>query len=207
MALVDKPTFGWLLSIKKKLSMLHIDSLMALRHLVQITTGTILEIGPYIGGSTIVMARAMREMGRERPFLTVEVGGTNPNHWCFPTKDIVGDLRKNLHRHGVQDLVEIVVGWSYDSHVIAKIATKTCGMPIDLLVFDANGAGLEQELQRFKPYCAPGCFLVCDDYMESEDFQLKSIHVKFAVDRLVQDGLLEQIGVLPWGTWFGRMTA
>jgi predicted O-methyltransferase YrrM len=204
---VDKQTFRWLVSVKKKLSMLHVDTLMALRHLVRTTTGAIVEIGPYVGGSTIVMARALQETGRKRPFLSIEVGGANPNHWCFPTNDILADLQRNLCRYGVQDLVQIVVGWSYDPHVIAVVAAATRQTPIELLVFDANGAGLEQELERFAPYCFPGCFLVCDDYIESDDIKLKAAHVKPALDRLVRSGSLEPIGVLPWGTWFGRMAA
>ena len=203
MAPVDRKSFRWMVSVKQQLSMLHIDTLLALRHLVRITKGAIVEVGPYVGGATVIVARTMQEMAQERPFLTVETGGANPAHPWVPTNDILADLRKNLHQHGVQDLVQIVVGWSYDPHVLATVAAVARRTPIDLLIFDANGAGLEQELERFRPYCSPRCFVVCDDLEE----EIKGAHVKPALDRLVRMGRLEQIGILPWETWFGRMAA
>jgi hypothetical protein len=68
----------------KQLSMLHVDTLLALRHLVQISQGTIVEIGPYVGGATLVMAQACKESRQQRPFLVVEAGGSYPTHPHFP---------------------------------------------------------------------------------------------------------------------------
>jgi predicted O-methyltransferase YrrM len=206
MEAVDDPVYQDLLALKE-LSMLHIDTLMALRHLVRVTRGTIVEIGPYIGGSTIVMAQALREKGQRRPFLTVETGGQHLAHPTMPSHDILADLENNLTKHQVRDLVQILVGWSHDPKVVSEIARVAATRPIDLLVIDANGENLEDDLQRLKPYCAPDCHLVFDDYIECPESQIKSMYVKPIVDRLVKQRRVQRIAVLPWGTWFGKLAA
>jgi predicted O-methyltransferase YrrM len=214
---VDQAAYRRLATVKD-LSMLHVDTLIALRHLVHVTRGTILEIGPYIGGSTIVMAQALREKQRRfslwpwsrrsprRALLTVETGGSHP-HPTLPSRDILGDLENNLRKHRVRDLVQILVGWSYDPKIVAEIARVAATNPIDLLVIDADGMSVEQDLQRLRPYCAPDCYLVFDDYIECPESQIKSMYVKPIVDRLVKQGRVQTTTVLPWGTWFGRLAA
>ena len=44
-------------------SMSHVDVLLLIYHFAKIGTGNILEIGPYIGGSTIAAAIGARESG------------------------------------------------------------------------------------------------------------------------------------------------
>jgi hypothetical protein len=199
----------WLLSIKA-ISMLHVETLTALYHLAQVSQGTIVEVGPYVGGSTIVMAKALQgarnrqSAGQQsRRFFTVEVGGSYPKHPSCPSQDILVDLLANLRRHGVHQNVEVLKGWSCEPHVSSVIEKAAQLSPIGLMVLDANGM-IQFDVQRWWCYCRPGCYLVCDDYIEEKD-RIKCGDVKPYVDRLVRQGNLEPMGVLPWGTWFGRM--
>ena len=57
-------------------SMLHMDVLLLIYHFARFSPGNILEIGPYIGGSTIAAALGGRESGTRKKIVTIEAGGT-----------------------------------------------------------------------------------------------------------------------------------
>ncbi len=124
------------LSDVKNISMLGIPVLKRLKQAA--AEGGILEVGPYIGGSTI--AFALGHKGR-RKHVVVEVGGSNPNPH-LPSTDILRDLRHNLKRFGCEEWVTIVEGWSNDPAVIGPAMEKTG--PIGVFFFDANGEVAEQ---------------------------------------------------------------
>jgi predicted O-methyltransferase YrrM len=73
-------------------SMLHLDVLLLIYHFAKVAKGDVLEIGPYIGGSTIAAAMGARESGRAKRIISIEPGG-RLKHFSLPTKNIFKDLR------------------------------------------------------------------------------------------------------------------
>ena len=53
--------------------------------------GPILEVGPYIGGSTTALCGGARRSGAR--IVSIEAGGSHPEHPTLPSRDIVRDLR------------------------------------------------------------------------------------------------------------------
>src|SRR6202049_530909 len=78
-------------------SMLGIDVLVLIYHFARITEGDILEIGSFVGGSTIAAGLGVRDSGRPRKIISIEAGGRLDDH-RMATKDICKDLKKNLSR-------------------------------------------------------------------------------------------------------------
>src|SRR5437870_11916757 len=57
-------------------SMLHMDVLLLIYHFARFGEGNILEIGPYIGGSTVAAAFGARESrARKKKIVSIEAGG------------------------------------------------------------------------------------------------------------------------------------
>jgi len=96
----------------KQRSMLHQETLALLDYLARRVRHGILEIGPYTGAATVVMATALAESGRTVPFISVEMGGSHSTHPQLPSDDILADLRKMLDEHRVASRVDIVEGMS-----------------------------------------------------------------------------------------------
>ena len=85
-------------------SMLHRDVLLLIYHFARVAKGDVLEIGPYIGGSTIAAAFGARESGRSKKIVSVESGG-QLEHFRIPSRNIFKDLKKNLRRFGVSRML------------------------------------------------------------------------------------------------------
>jgi hypothetical protein len=178
----------------RKISMLNVPVLKRLRRAAAKGEGGILEVGPYIGGSTI--AFALGHKGR-RKHVVVDVGGSNDNP-RLPSTDIIRDLTLNLKRFGCEDWVEIVQGWSNDPATIEPAMEKTG--PIGVFFFDANGAVAEQLsicAKRFRD----DCVIILDDLIGDHG---KADAVGSVVDRLEKSGAFVD-GKLVEGTWFGRL--
>jgi hypothetical protein len=62
--------------VGREASMLHTDVLLLIYHFARFGAGNVLEIGPYIGGSTIAAAFGARESGMEKKIITIEAGGS-----------------------------------------------------------------------------------------------------------------------------------
>src|ERR1700680_1093417 len=75
-------------------SMLHLDVLLLIYHFAKIAMGNILEIGPYIGGSTIAAAFGARESGTPKKIISVEAGGRLEHHSTTRTKIFKGPEKK-----------------------------------------------------------------------------------------------------------------
>lgn len=88
-----QPISAQLREIRKKHSMLHEDVLLIIHHLSKTAQGNILEIGPYLGGSTIAAGLGIIESQQRRKILTVEPGGRY-DHQRLPSKDILRDLKR-----------------------------------------------------------------------------------------------------------------
>jgi predicted O-methyltransferase YrrM len=180
--------------------MLHEDVLHLLAYLAANTDGVILEIGPYVGGSTVALAAG--NAARGRPFVTVEAGGAYKEHPYIPSDDIVRDLRYNLRRFGFEDAVQVVCGWCYDPKVRRAVGEHTRGEMIGLLVIDADGL-LEPSLSAYAPLLRDDCFVVIDDY--ESDGSEKGALVRPFVRRHVEEGTFIEHGIFGWGTWFGQV--
>ena len=181
-------------------SMLHWEVLAILQYLVKRSRGAVLEIGSYLGAATIAIAQAAGK--KPDPVITVEIGGSH-DHPTIPSKDILGDLRRNLARYGVQDAVHMIEGSCDDPQVIGKIVRCLGGKRIDLLVIDAGGE-VERDMLNFARFCEPSCYLVIDDYI-SEGAKEKSALIHPYLDRMVAEGKMRRIGVYGWGTWVGQL--
>jgi predicted O-methyltransferase YrrM len=178
--------------------MLHYETLSLLHFFAQRTRGAILEIGPFTGAATAVMAAAAPP---EVPVVTVEMGGAY-NHPQLPSTDIISDLRKTLAQHNLSDRVTVIEGASHDPGVAAQILRALKGRPIDLLVIDADG-NVSGDMDRLAPYLAHECVIVLDDYTAAEAPEKMEL-VKAWVDEAIASGIVRDLGVYKWGTWFGQ---
>ena len=196
-----QPIRAHLREMRKKRSMLHEDALILIYHLSKIARGNILEIGPYLGGSTIAAALGTRESKQRRISLAVEAGGAC-RHDRLPSRNILKDLRKNLARDRVADLVTIVEGFSGNDAVIAAVHAALPLASVGLLVIDADG-GIDRDFSLYRDLLAPNCSVVIDDYYDPKP-DGKAGTTKPQVDALVASGELQPIGLYGWGTWIGR---
>src|SRR5262245_27853001 len=85
-----RPPLDAIVSHAARVSMLGQEALVQLERLASLCQGPIVEIGPYIGGSTLAIASGARSK-----VVTVEIGGSNPDHPTIPSANIVADLRSN----------------------------------------------------------------------------------------------------------------
>jgi predicted O-methyltransferase YrrM len=188
----------------KTFSMLHLEVLLMLRRLAMSTSDAVIEIGPYVGGSTVAMAMGIKACSAAK-LISVERGGSYPQHPHIPSEDILGDLRNNLTNCNLLDQVDIIEGRSSEPTTRGKIIHALGGRRIGLLFIDADGK-VERDLTFFRPYLAPDAYIVLDDYI-TDQAKEKSCLINPFVDRAVAEGWLEQFGVYGWGTWFGRYRA
>ena len=190
----------------KKSSMLHWKTLALLHFYSERAEGAVLELGPYLGASAAVMAKAAKD--QNFPVITVEVGGAH-DHPQLPSEDILGDLRRNLRTAGVADRVCLIEGSSADPAVFRRIRDALGELNIGLLVIDTDGH-VDRDLKLFSPLCREFCYLAVDDYVvpdKSTLAVLKENRIKPYVDDLVQHGKLREFGVFEWGTWFGQLSS
>jgi predicted O-methyltransferase YrrM len=196
-----QPISAKLRTIHEKHSMLHVDVLTILYHFARICEGQILEVGPYVGGSSISMALGARESQRQPKAVTsIEPGGKLLEHNRVPSADILADLKKNLVKREVADLVTIIEGYSWKKDIIKKIHDRFAPGEIGLFFVDADGqAG--RDYNAFRPLLSERCFVVIDDYFGPAS---KSLPTVAQVDELVASGELLPLGVHGWGTWVGQ---
>jgi predicted O-methyltransferase YrrM len=196
------PLYREIYELKSQISMLHEDVLMLLYHFAKTSRCAILEIGPYIGGSTIALAKGLQASGSRRPLVTIEKGGAH-NHPTLPSSDILSDLRKNLHDFHVEDMAHIIEGISLDPTVLQELKEVLGTFKVDLFVLDANGT-VAGEFFHMTQHLVDDCLVVIDDYVAP--CNEKEALAQNAVDFLVEGEYLEPFGVYGWGTWLGRRT-
>ncbi len=183
-----------------KISMLHSETLYLLRSLAARTKDAIIEVGPYIGGSTIALGRGL-QMGGGGPLISVEMGGSYPSH-AVPTNDIIADLKSNVEAYGLTSVVHIIEGFTTDAAVDAAVNRILDGRTIGLLFLDADG-NVERDFEFYRSRLSRGSILVYDDYI-TEQAPEKQTTIKTWVDQAVALGLVENLGLYRWGTWVGR---
>jgi predicted O-methyltransferase YrrM len=183
----------------RRISMIDETTLATLRALAGLARGAALEIGPYMGGSTVAIAGGLPPGGR---LATIEVGGSHVGQPYLPTDDILGSLARNLAEHGLADRVTTIIGKSYDPAARDAVDTWLRGGRIGFFFMDADQYP-ERNLLHFARDFTPGCIVAIDDYF-TEDASDKGRAVHAFVDLLVAEGALREAGVLHC-TWFGRV--
>jgi predicted O-methyltransferase YrrM len=180
-------------------SMLGADVLVLIYHFAKIAQGDILEIGSFVGGSTIAAAMGARDSGRPGKFISIEPGGPLKDH-RMATKDIFRDLKKNLERKDLLDAVTLINGFSFDEKTISAVRNLTAPGETGLFIFDAD-ANVRRDIDCYGDRFAPGCWVVIDDYISATE---KGGPIRLQVDELVAAGRLEPLGFYGWGSWIGR---
>jgi len=191
-------------SLGEEYSMLHPDVLTVLYYLAKHAEGNILEIGPFLGGSTMAAAIGLRERNRLATFVTVEKGGEGiPSRRRLVTEDIVRDLKRNLLDNGHASLVQVVVGFSLDNKTAEKVRAHLQPRSVTLLIIDADGE-VRSLLNLYRELLTDQCWLVIDDYFATGISTAKSGRTKPQIDTAVAAGELEELGFYGWGTWVGK---
>jgi cephalosporin hydroxylase len=196
--------FGEITAFKHAISMLHRDVLIIMRWLAAATPGAVLEIGPYIGGSTTMFGKGVT---LPRPLVVVEPGGAAPTHPHIPSDDILGDLEATLALCDVRDRVTLVKRASWDPQSVEDVRAALGGVPVTVFSIDADGH-VDRDMELYRSLCAPGCVVVIDDYLDDEnDKGRKALSIKPWVMDQVERGALIPFGVFGWSTWIGRLPA
>ena len=183
-------------------SMLGIDVLVLVYHFAKVAEGDILEIGSFVGGSTIAAAMGARDSGRQKKIISIEPGGRLKDH-RLATRDIFKDLKKNLSRVGLLEAVTLINGFSFDQSTITAVREMTRPGTIGLFIFDAD-SNVRRDIDHYGDRFAPGCWMVIDDYISATE---KGGPTREQVDELVGAGRLQPLGFYGWGTWIGRWLA
>ncbi len=189
-------------NFKGRLSMLHADVLTLLYHFGAYSSGNILELGPFIGGSTIALAWGMRDAHRAHQIVTVELGGAF-NHPTMGSPDVVTALMDNLRVHDAAERVSVVVGNSRDNSVVSQVKRSLPEKSVGLLVIDSDGL-VEKDFDIYFPLLAERAYMIVDDYFCPGNIE-KGNYTKQGIDRLEEQGVVETLGVYGWGTWVGRL--
>lgn len=182
-----------------QISMLRTDALEALADLATQAKGGILEVGPYIGGSTLALA-----LGNTagNPHAVIEVGGAQA-HARLPSDDIIGDWHLNMARFGFPTAAAMFPGWTYQRTV--RAAALAHSGSVGLFFLDADGR-VSAALRQFAGHMRDDCILAIDDYLAHEALE-KQAQVKPWIDEQVRIGRLIQCGVVGEGTWIGRFSS
>jgi predicted O-methyltransferase YrrM len=187
--------------LNAKISMLHPDVLALLYHFGSCANGPVLEFGPFVGGSTIAIARGMLDANRSTRVTSVEVGGAYP-HPTYASDNIVGDLRRNLARYKVESIVDLVVGHSRDAAVVERVTELARDQLYCCVMIDSDGQARE-DLMLYRNLLHPRAYLFVDDYF-APGAPEKEATTRAELDVLEQEGVLDCLGVYGWGTWIGR---
>lgn len=180
-------------------SMLHVDVLALIHYFAKAGEGDILEIGSFVGGSTIAAAMGARDSGKTKKVISIEVGGQLKNH-RLATRDIFKQLKKNLAHFAVRDAVTLINGASYDAKTIATVRQALGPKDVGLFIFDADN-NVRRDLDCYGDRFADRCVVVIDDYLGSSE---KTGPIREQVDELIASGRLLPLGFYGLGTWIGR---
>jgi predicted O-methyltransferase YrrM len=182
-------------------SMLAVETLAAIYNLACECGGPIIEIGAYIGGATLALLEATRK--RRNTVVSVEFGVANDRPE-ISTKDSVADLQRNVESWGLADERHVVLpGWTLEAWLAGNILLELAGNRADLFVVDSDGF-VERDFIYFHPLLNDGAILVFDDYWQPKAGG-KSERIAPFVDDMLSRGVVSEIALLPWGTWFGQL--
>src|SRR5438270_11127451 len=194
----DKPLHHQLMKAADY-SMLSEDVLVLIYHMAKICDGGILEIGSFLGASTVAAGLGVRASGREKRFISIEPGGALKDH-KLATRNIFKDLTKHVTRAGLANAVTLLNGSSFDQDIIANVKTSLAPGEIGLFISDAD-ANVRRDIDCYRDRFADGCWMVIDDYISATN---KAGPTRAQVDELIAAGRLRTLGFYGWGTWIGR---
>ncbi|MGH8092332.1 MAG: class I SAM-dependent methyltransferase [Chthoniobacterales bacterium] len=197
-----RPIGKYLASIGRRYSMLHPDVLALLYYLARHARGDILEIGPYVGGSTIAAAQGVRDARHPKKIVTIEHGMMVGNS-RLGSGDTIEDLKRNLAREGVANLVQIIVGEARAKSTVESVGYHLGPQSVGVFVMDADGA-IKDALQSYSELLIDNCWVVVDDYFAVGAGINKAMHSKLEIDSLVDSAVLTTAGFFGWGTWIGQ---
>ena len=180
------------------ISMLDSDVLVLIYHFAKICEGGILEIGSFVGGSTIAAALGARDSGKRKKISSIELGGRLTDH-RLASKDIFRDLKRNLARVGLLDAVTLINGSSFDEKIVSSVREMMGA--IGLFIFDAD-SNVRRDIDTYCDRFADRCWVVIDDYLGAATN--KAGPTRAQIDELIADGRLVPLGFYGWGTWVGR---
>jgi predicted O-methyltransferase YrrM len=184
--------------VGREASMLHMDVLLLIYHFARICEGNVLEIGPYVGGSTIAAAFGARESGTQKKIITIEAGGS-VKHFRLSSRNIIKDLKKNLARFGVTEDVTLINGRSSDQAIISEVRHYLSTREVGVFIFDAH-QNVRRDLDCYSDLLDDGCWVVIDDYFGPA----KAAPLRAQIDALVSESRLVPFGYYGWGTWVGQ---
>ena len=184
--------------VGREASMLHLDVLLLIYHFARFGAGNVLEIGPYIGGSTIAAAFGARESDTQKKVITIEAGGS-VKHFRLSSRNIIKDLKKNLARFSVAEDVTLINGRSSDEAIISEVRQHLGSGEVSLFIFDADN-NVRRDLDCYGDLLNDLCWVVIDDYFGPA----KAAPLRAQVDALVSEGRLVPFGYYGWGTWIGQ---
>jgi predicted O-methyltransferase YrrM len=194
----DKPLHHQLMKAADY-SMLDIDVLVLIHHMAKTCDGGILEIGSFLGASTVAAGLGIVAAGRQKKFVSIEPGGRLKDH-RLRSKDIFRDLTKHVARAGLLDRVTLINGSSFDPTTITTVKGEFAPGQIGLFIFDAD-ANVRRDLDCYGDRLSDHCWVVIDDYVSATE---KAGPTRAQVDELVAAGRLLPLGFYGWGTWIGR---
>ena len=135
---------------------------------------------------------------QKRLFVTVECGGSYPNHPQLPSQNILQDLRKNLISWHVEDQVKVIAKPAFEAY--GPLSEILQSKKVDLLIIDADG-NIGAHIFNLAPFLSDHCVIVLDDYNTAE----KGPGVRSFVSAALDNGSVEQIALDGGSTWFGRI--
>ena len=194
----DKPLHHQLMKAADY-SMLAEDVLVLIYHMAKVCDGGILEIGSFLGASTVAAGLGVRASGRSKKFLSIEIGGQLKDH-KLATKNIFKDLTKHVARAGLAESVTLINASSFDQSTIATVKGSFGPGEVGLFIFDAD-ANVRRDIDLYSSLFSNGCWMVIDDYISATE---KAGPTRERVDELVAAGRLRPLGFYGWGTWVGR---
>jgi predicted O-methyltransferase YrrM len=180
-------------------SMLDPDLMVLIYHMAKVCEGGILEIGSFLGASTVAAGLGVRDSGRDKKFLSIEPGGRLKDH-RLASRDIFRDLTKHVSRASLLDRVTLINGSSFDQTTIATVKEQFGPREVGLFIFDAD-ANVRRDIDCYGDRFADGCLVVIDDYISATN---KAGPTREQVDELTEQGRLLPLGFYGWGTWVGR---
>ncbi len=194
----DKPTRDQL-SKAARYSMLHTDVLILTHHLARICDGPIIEIGSFVGGSTIAAALGIRDSGTPKSFISIEPGGRLKGH-KLATRNIFKTLQKNLARFDLLEMVTLINATAEDEATLARVREIMAPDTVGFFLFDAH-SNVAHDLDLYGDRLRDGCWVIIDDYFGPTE---KAGPTQSQVDDLVAQGRLLPLGFYGWGTWIGQ---
>jgi predicted O-methyltransferase YrrM len=191
----------------KALSMLGTETLLMLRAFAMEAQGAIMEVGPYVGGSTIAILKGVAASS-PKPIASIDPGGKYLEHPSMPSEDIHADWLQNITNAGFAGKAYLAKGFGNVDTVCADAIQSLGGQMIGMLFIDANG-DIWKNMEFLLPYLTDDCLIILDDYTnltapDDIDQNVKFGPTQRSVDAGVDAGALIHYGTFMWGTWFGR---